>query len=278
MTRPLRIEFAGALYHVTSRGDHREPIYLDDKDRLAWLGILALICKRFNFVVHAFCQMSNHYHLLVETVDGNLSQGMRQLNGLYTQHFNRRHGLVGHLFQGRYKAILVQKESHLLVLTRYVVLNPLRARMVLSLDDLPWSSHRILLGQEPAPEWLETDWLLSQFGSLKEEAIQAYCRFVLAGIGLDNPLKNTSHQMLLGDGEFVEKFQKNSNVDLLTNVSKEQRRALTFSLEEYRARYSDPEEAMAEAYHSTAYTMAQIGEHFGVSSRSVSRAIRRFEP
>ena len=135
MTRPLRLEFAGALYHVTSRGDHREAIYLDDIDRMAWLDILALVCKRFNFVIHAYCEMTNHYHVLIETIEGNLSQGMRQLNGLYTQHFNRRHRLVGHLFQGRYKAILVQKESYLLELTRYVILNPIRARMVRSLQE-----------------------------------------------------------------------------------------------------------------------------------------------
>ena len=130
MARPLRLEFAGALYHVTSRGDRREDIYLDDGDRQDWLAVLAHVCERFNWVVHAYCQMTNHYHLLVETVDGNLSQGMRQLNGLYTQRFNRRHRQVGHLFQGRYKAILVQKEAHLLELSRYVVLNPVRAGMV----------------------------------------------------------------------------------------------------------------------------------------------------
>ena len=147
MTRPLRLEFAGALYHVTSRGDRREDIYLSDEDRCDWLDVLGNACQRFNWVVHAFCQMSNHYHLLLKTVDGHLARGMRQLNGEYTQGFNRRHALVGHLFQGRYKAILVQKDSYLLELTRYIVLNPLRARMVTSLDDVrihaPWRTRQI---------------------------------------------------------------------------------------------------------------------------------------
>jgi REP element-mobilizing transposase RayT len=134
MTRPLRLEFSNALYHVTSRGDRREDIFLSDDDRNDWLEVLGNVCTRFNWVVHAFCQMTNHYHLLVETVDGNLSGGMRQMNGEYTQRFNRRHSLVGHLFQGRYKAILVQKEAYLLELTRYVVLNPLRANMMESLE------------------------------------------------------------------------------------------------------------------------------------------------
>jgi len=138
MARPLRLEFAGALYHVTSRGDRREEIYSDDQDRQIWLDTLGRACDRFNWVVHAYCQMTNHYHLVVETVDGNLSRGMRQLNGQYTQGFNRRHNLVGHLFQGRYKAILVQKEAYLLELSRYVVLNPVRAGMVKRPEEWPW--------------------------------------------------------------------------------------------------------------------------------------------
>jgi putative transposase len=101
MARPLRLEFAGAVYHVTSRGDRREDIFVNDEDRQEWVIVLGLVCERFNWVVHAYCQMSNHYHLLLETPDGNLSAGMRQFNGQYTQRFNRRHSMVGHLFHGR---------------------------------------------------------------------------------------------------------------------------------------------------------------------------------
>ena len=113
MSRPLRIEFAGGLYHVTSRGDGREAIFLAEEDRPLFLGVLSEVVQNFNWAVHAYCLMDNHYHLLVETPDGNLSRGMRQLNGVYTQRFNRRHGCVGHVFQGRYKAIIVQKDSYL---------------------------------------------------------------------------------------------------------------------------------------------------------------------
>ena len=112
MARPLRLEFAGALYHVTSRGDRRDDIYEDDADRTNFLSVLTDVCETYNWVCHAYCQMSNHYHLLIETPDANLSKGMRQLNGVYTQWFNRAHGRVGHVFQGRYKAILVEKESY----------------------------------------------------------------------------------------------------------------------------------------------------------------------
>ncbi len=130
MARPLRIEFAGALYHVTSHGDGRDDIFLCNEDRKLWLNVLGHVCERFNWIVHAYCQIGNYYHLVTETPDGNLSKGMRQLNGVYTQRFNRTHNRVGHVFQGRYKAILVQKDAYLLALSRYIVLNPVRARMV----------------------------------------------------------------------------------------------------------------------------------------------------
>ena len=132
MSRPLRIEFAGGLYHVTSRGDGREAIFLTEEDKRLFLSVLSEVVRDFNWAVHAYCLMDNHYHFLIETPDGNLSKGMRQLNGVYTQRFNRQHGRVGHVFQGRYKAIIVQKESYLLELARYVVLKPVRARMVRS--------------------------------------------------------------------------------------------------------------------------------------------------
>ncbi len=135
MARPLRLEFSGALYHITSRGDRQEDIYENDDDRKAFLSILESVCETYNWVCHAYCLMSNHYHLLIETPDASLSRGMRQLHGVYTQAFNRAYGRAGHVFQGRYKAILVEKESYLLELSRYIVLNPMRAGMVTSPGD-----------------------------------------------------------------------------------------------------------------------------------------------
>jgi len=150
MTRPVRIEFEGALYHVTSRGDRREDIYEDDSDRLQFLEVLGEVVETFNWVCHAYYQMGNHYHLAVETPDGNLSKGMRQLNGVYTQTSNRRHVRVGHLFQGRYKAILMDGDAYLLELTRYVVLNPVRARMVAGPGDWRRSSYLDMIGEKSA--------------------------------------------------------------------------------------------------------------------------------
>src|SRR3990170_1428331 len=147
MARPLRIEFPGALYHVTSRGDRREPIYEDDADRTTFLATLAEVLRRFNWTCYAYCLMTNHYHLVVGTPDGNLSKGMRQLNGMYTQATNRRHRRTGHLFQGRFKGILIDKDAYLLELARYVVLNPVRAGMVKHPRLYAWSSYRAVVGE-----------------------------------------------------------------------------------------------------------------------------------
>ncbi len=277
MARPLRLEFSGALYHVTSRGDHREDIFLCDDDRLDWLEVLGTVCDRFNWVIHAFCQMTNHYHVLLETVDGNLSKGMRQLNGLYTQRFNRRHHLVGHLFQGRYKAILVQKEAYLLELTRYVVLNPLRASMVNVLEDWLWSSYPAVMGLQASPRWLDTDWLLGQFGTERCKAQLGYREFVMSGRGMASPLQSVRHQLLLGDDAFVKNHSQSREGASLREVSKAHRKSVALSLDEYLTHHPDRDTAMAQAYRSGAYTMAEIGEHFGVHYMTVSRAVRKYK-
>ena len=189
MARPLRLEFAGALYHVTARGNERRDIFLGDTDgdRAALLNVLGATCERFNWLIHAYCLMTNHYHLLVETPDANLSAGMRQLNGVFTQYVNRTHTRVGHLFQGRFKAILVERDSYLLELARYVVLNPVRAGMVPAPGDWFWSSYRAMVGEVPAPGWLETDAVLRVFSDERTTAVNGYRRFVAEGIGAASP-------------------------------------------------------------------------------------------
>jgi len=161
MARPLRIEFPGAVYHITSRGNALQDIYVDDADREAFLDVLTRVVERFHWLCHAYCLMGNHYHLLVETLEPTLSRGMRQLNGVYTQRFNRRHGRAGHLFGGRFKAILVEREAYLLELCRYVVLNPVRAGLVRAAKDWPWSSYRATAGLAEAPPFLTVDWILA---------------------------------------------------------------------------------------------------------------------
>lgn len=277
MTRPLRLAFPGALYHVTARGNRRQQIYRDDTDRLVWLDVLATVCGRHHCVTYSFCQMTNHFHLMIETADANLSQAMRQLNGLYSQYFNRRHKLAGHLFQGRFHAVLVQKPAYLRVLSRYIVLNPVRAKMVSAVDDWRWSSHPYIISRENAPCWLDRDWLLAQFGDTRREAIAAYQAFILAGVNDTSPLEATRHQILLGDDEFVTTYQQSQQSEELVESSRDARGAVALAVTGYKAQFACRDEAMARAYLSTAWTMAQIARVFGVSTQTVSRAVAKFD-
>ena len=278
MARPLRIELAGALYHVTSRGDRREDIFLGDNDRRDWLEIFKKVCERFKWVCHAYCLMDNHYHIVVETIEGNLSKGMRQLNGVYTQRFNRTHERVGHVFQGRYKAILVDKDHYLLELSRYVVLNPVRAGMVKSAGAWAWSSYRATVGRIPSPTWLETDALLSQFGKQRKRAIEQYISFVRAGIGLPSVWHELKRQIYLGDEKFVKAMQnKFEHGGDLKEIPKVQYRPIAKPLAYYVKIYEDKKEAMAAAYFSGGYTMKAIADEFGVHYATVSRAVKQIE-
>lgn len=277
MARPLRIELAGALYHVTSRGDRREDIYFTDADRKAWLDVLDSVCERFNWTCHAYCQMTNHYHIVIETPEGNLAKGMRQLNGVYTQHVNRTHARVGHVFQGRYKAILVEKDSYLLALARYVVLNPVRARMVKQPGAWPWSSYRATVGKTTPPSWLQADWTLGQFSTQRRRAIEKYIDFVREGVSLPSLWSELKSQIYLGSERFVERMQKQLPEGDLTEVPRAQRRPLAKPLENYQRRYANPREAMARAYLTGDYTLKAIADHFGVHYATVSRAVKTFE-
>lgn len=277
MARPLRLELAGGLYHVTSRGDGQEAIYLSDDDREVWLAVLGQVCKRFNWVCHAWCQMSNHYHLLIETPETNLAEGMRLLNGVYTQRFNRIQGRSGHVFQGRYKAILVERDSYLLELARYVVLNPLRAGMVRRLETWLWSSYLATCGQAAAPEWLQTDWILAQFGRQRASTIRKYVQFVHEGARLPSVWTQLQGQIYLGSEAFVKKMQAHiEQSPSLDEIPRAQRRGLAQPLADFERRYPR-NEAMARAYLSGQHTMAAIAGHFGVHYSTVSRKVRSHE-
>jgi len=275
--RPLRIELAGGVYHVTSRGDGRENIYLTDEDRRCWLTVFEQVCERFNWVCHGWCQMSNHYHIILETPEANLAQGMRQLNGVYTQRFNRAHSRVGHVYQGRYKAVLVERESYLLELARYVVLNPLRANMVKRLEDWPWSSYLACCGQVPTPAWLQTDWILAQLSAQRTNAIAAYVEFVHQGARLPSVWVKLQGQIYLGSSDFVKKMQAQiEGKPSLDEIPRTQRRWMTQPLQDFELNYP-PRQAMAKAYLSGQHTMAAIAQHFGVHYSTVSRTVKEHE-
>ncbi len=274
MARPLRLEFPGALYHVTSRGDRREDIYLTDDDRLAYLDILDKVCGRFNWIIHAYCLMGNHYHLLIETPDGNLSKGMRQLNGVYTQHFNRTHKSVGHVYQGRYKAIIVQKETYLLEVARYIVLNPVRARMVRSAKDWPWSSYRATAGQASPPEWLNTLTIIAHFSRRKAAAIYRYRRFISEGKNLPPIWEKLKNQIYIADEEYIENIQRKIDKDIdISEIPVSQRRSIPKSLDYYSGEFTEKDRAIRAAYESGGYTMKALATYFGLHYTSISRII-----
>jgi putative transposase len=203
MARPLRLEFPGALYHVTARGNARQRIYLNDEDRHLFLDLLGKEVAQQGWRCYAYCLMDNHYHLLLETPEPTLVAGMRRLNGVYTQAFNRRHRRVGHLFQGRYKAIVVDKDAYLLELCRYIVLNPVRAEAVKRPERWPWSSYRATVGESPGPSWLAVAEVQALFPNRG-----AYRRFVEEGIGQDSPWAGLRGQIYLGREDFLKRVER----------------------------------------------------------------------
>jgi len=276
MSRPLRVEFPGAFYHVTSRGDRREAIYENDDDCEAFLGVLGEVVDGFGWHCHAYCQMTNHYHLFVETPDANLSKGMRQLNGVYTQACNRRHGRSGHLFQGRYKAILVDSDAYLLELSRYIVLNPVRAGMVRDPGDWRWSSYRATAGLEPAPPWLTTDTVLAAFSRRKGQARERYRQFVHDGIGAASIWLGLTKQVFLGDKGFVERMQsKLSDERDDVQIPKLQRRAPAPTLAELAEREPSRDAAIVAAHATGAYSYTEIGAFFGLHFATIGKIVRK---
>ncbi|MGH8767841.1 MAG: REP-associated tyrosine transposase [Burkholderiales bacterium] len=285
MARPLRIEFPGAVYHVTSRGDRREPIFVDDEDRHALLNVVAQALCRFDGEMLAYCLMGNHYHFVLHTRRANLSLLMRQINGVYTQTFNRRHNKVGHLFQGRFKAILVDRDAYLLEVCRYVERNPVRAGMTRKPGAWPWSSYRAHVGQEAAPEWLDTDglhgYLLGRAvrsAADRRRAANRYADLVAAAADVrlwDSALRQ---QIYLGDEAFVERMQALAKPQNTADhdIPKAQRRKVR-SLAQWLGSCETREEALYQAHTQGTLSMSAIAGELGLSVSRVSRLIARAE-
>jgi putative transposase len=207
VARPLRIEYEYALYHITARGNERKSIFVDRNDNEKFLSYVSLMHNRYKVMLYSYVLMDNHYHLLVETLEPNLSRMMRDLNGHYTIYFNKAHKRYGHLFQGRYKAILVDKDCYLLELSRYIHLNPVRAGILSKPEDYTYSSMPCYIGKKTPPQWLNIKFVLEQFGNTLKEQRNAYKRFVYAGVSeSENPLKNAYASSILGSEEFIKKI------------------------------------------------------------------------
>lgn len=291
MARPLRIELPGAVYHVTSRGDRREPIFVDDRDRHTLIATLAQACERFDAAVLSYCLMGNHYHLVLQTRAANLSKVMRQVNGVYTQRFNARHGMVGHLFQGRFHAVLVDRQTYLLEVCRYVNLNPVRARLVAHPSQWRWSSHAALAGAASPPAWLDvamvwshlTGHELSQPGALRG-AIQRYVAFVEQPRPDGAPCNITLHHqhLFMGDECFAEQMltlvaPRTAPADAARAKPSQPAAAHVHALQAWLANTPSRAEAVARTHLQSGWTMTRIAAELGLSVQHVSRLIARWE-
>jgi REP element-mobilizing transposase RayT len=303
MARPLRIEYPGAFYHVTSRGNEKKNIFKSLQDRRKFLSYLESSVVRYGAIIHVWCLMSNHYHLLMETPAGNLSQIMRHINGAYTTYFNVKRKRAGHLFQGRYKAILIDADSYATELSRYIHLNPVRAGMVERPEEYPWSSYRSYIGKNRVPEWQKTEFILGYFSSgpsfssgssfglnTSGDAKVNYMNFVEALLGkkYPSPLKAATASTILGNEKFVQKISRQYLDERRVERDVPAVRKLTpgISVDEIidivKNELGDNEDLTRKVSiffcrkHSGA-RLREIGERFGISEAAVSQASRRLE-
>lgn len=268
MSRPPRIEVAGGVHHVVARGNERKLIYRDASDRERFLEVLAHVCGRTGWRPLCYCLMGNHYHLLLRTPEANLQRGMRQLNGVYAQWFNRRYRRHGHLFQGRYKAVLVQADSHLLSAVRYIVRNPLRAGLCERVEQWPWTSHHATIGSRP-PSFLATDELLAYLAPTRDAARAAYSRSIACEEDEAEPI----HRLIDGDETFVVAHlgrvvpDPEYPRDLLSPP-----RPLLSELV-----LDGDSAAIAHAHRDHGYSMRQIANHLDLGLATISRRIHQHE-
>lgn len=276
MARPLRIQNEDAIYHITARGNEKSIIFTDDRDRYAFLKQLERVVEEYRWMVYAFCLMGNHYHLLLRTPEANLSRGMRQLNGVYAQYFNRSHDRVGHLFQGRYASILIHGEddhedgeARLLAVARYVVLNPVRAGLAFNVEDWRWSSYRSTSGLTEPPPFFDPDLILCSFSRDREVARQLYMDFVRMGIGEDSPLKRARGGIVMG-GDCLEVSAARLMGEISEEVPNRERFADRPELGEI---FSDNERDIGiyKAFSKYGYKLKEIGDFLGLHYSVISK-------
>jgi len=288
MARALRITFPGAFYHVTSRGNERKAVFKSKRDREKFLEYLESATRRYDALIYAYCMMDTHYHLLLETPSGNLSQIMRHINGAYTTYFNVKRDRSGHLFQGRYQAILVDIDEYAKELSRYIHLNPVRAKIVETAEEYDWSSYKFYIGKQRPDKWLYRDFILGYFGKRVSTAQKGYQKFVnaLAHQEYDSPLDQVVSSTLLGSADFIafikdnflsakkpdkelpalkELVKKASIQDIFEEVE------LVFTKDKVLAR--NVKMYLCQRY--TGKKLKEIGLHFGIGESGVSQACRR---
>jgi REP element-mobilizing transposase RayT len=290
LARPLRIEFPDAFYHVTSRGNERKTVFRSQKDRERFLSYLESAHYRYGAILHVYCLMDNHYHLLVETPRGNLSQILHHINGAYTTYFNIKHGRSGHLFQGRFKAILVEKDSYGEELSKYIHLNPVRAGLVKNTSEYRWSSYRYYIGMEREPEWLTTTFILSYFGGHGRSTYRKYREFVEEGISKasENPLRKVVASTFLGGEEFIRRIGEEQlegrKIDRrnVPSVKKVLRGPTPGEIEAVVSKVIKENAAFYRkwcihlSHQWSGWRLEEIGAYFGMRGAAVSQMSRRF--
>ena len=297
MARQLRVEFENAFYHVTSRGNQRDKIFYDAADRERFLEILSRTKERYGFLLHAYALMDNHYHLLMETPKANLSQIMQNINTSYTVYVNRKYQRSGHLLQGRFKGIIVDKDRYLIALSRYIHLNPVRAKLVKRPADYPWTSYKAFLDQKAEDSLVDTGDTLSYFSKHRKRAVRAYREFVEAAEGKEeNPFAAMEAGLLLGKGPFkakvlrrIEKMKVDEEIPQARRLRK--RVSVDAVIKACQLFYGRNRKALVERVRGNegrqvAIYLAkilsgekgkEIGRHFGIKGPAVSDAIKRIE-
>ena len=290
MSRPLRIEYPGAFYHVTSRGNERRKIFQSNRDRVKYLTYVESAHERYGAMIHAYCLMGNHYHLLLETPRGNLSKIVHYINGAYTTYFNIKRSRSGHLFQGRFKGILVDKDEYCKELSRYVHLNPVRAGIVKAPLEYPWSSYRYFVGRDKKPKWLTIEFVLGDFGGEGRRGFKKYREYVEGGQNkeLDNPLEKVIAATFLGDKEFIERIKleylEKREIDR-RDLPALKKILIGPSLESIEkgvirvAGRGDPlfkKMCIYLSYQHSGLNLGEIGEYFGMQRSAISQLSRRF--
>lgn len=276
MTRPLRIEFPNAFYHLTSRGNAQQDIFWSDNDRRLFLELLDKIVRRSNWICHGFCLMTNHYHLLVETPEANLSEGMRELNGRYCQSFNLKHRRNGHVLQGRFDSRIVQKDAYLLAVSRYIVMNPVRAHMVREPSAWLWSSYLPTVSEVNGTRFFNRTFILDYFGADENKARDEYRKFVATPFD-SSPWDDLKGGVLLGTDEFVqsvEHYFRDKNGD--RDIPLYQLLTAKVGLESI---FSDPQstrdELLRQAYFEHGYKMGEIAAFLNITKGRVSQILKR---
>ena len=288
MGRPLRIEYPGAFYHITARGNERKNIFKSNRDRERFLGYLGSASERYKAIIHTYSLMDNHYHILLQTPAGNLSQIMHHINGAYTNYFNVKRKRSGHLFQGRYKALLVDIYEYALELSRYIHLNPVKAGMVDKPEQYKWSSYRDYINVNKSSKWLYTEFILSLFSRKTSIAKKQYRRFVesMADVDYESPFKDVFASTILGGRSFINQIRekhldrKKSDRDL-PDLKQFYEMPDIEGIIKQAAKVLNEDAALLKrvqiylCHKFSGQKLKDIGLHFGIGVSGVSQASRR---